>query len=252
LLGNLPRFDASTAGIYEVRSAERLRFMDRDARLVEVAPRDAYRFGYRLWIDEKTAMPLKTQLCDERGNVIEQIVFASLALSQRIPDSAFEPAVSTAGFRWLRQESRAPLDAAQPALWSALRLPPGFRMTSQGHQVMPGVDGPVAHLVFSDGVASVSVFVESARASTSAAPRLDGPASVGASAAYSTVVDGHPVTAVGEVPAQTVRFIAGQVRATRPEARPAGVPSLAPLPRTQPGGPPVQAPAFAPGPPPRR
>jgi sigma-E factor negative regulatory protein RseB len=226
--------------------------MDRDARLVEVAPRDAYRYGYRLWIDEKTAMPLKTQLCDERGNVIEQIVFASLALSQRIPDSAFEPQVSTEGFRWLRQETRAPLSASQPALWSALRLPPGFRMTSQGHQVMPGADGPVAHLVFSDGVASVSVFVESARAAAGAPPRLDGATNVGASAAYSTVVDGHQVTAVGEVPAQTVRFIADQVRAARPTARPAGVPGVAPALRSPPGGPPVQAPAFAPGPSPRR
>jgi len=252
LLGNLPRFDASTASLYEVRSAERLRFMDRDARLVEVAPRDAYRYGYRLWIDEKTAMPLKTQLCDERGNVIEQIVFASLALSQSIPDSAFDPQVSTAGFRWLRQETRAPLSASQPALWSALRLPPGFRMTSHGQQVMPGADGPVAHLVFSDGVASVSVFVESARASAGSAPRLDGATSVGASAAYSTVVDGHQVTAVGEVPAQTVRFIADQVRASRPAVRPAGVPGGAPALRAPPGGPPVQAPAFAPGPAPRR
>jgi sigma-E factor negative regulatory protein RseB len=69
----------------------------------------------------------------------------------------------------------------------------------------------VAHLVFTDGVASVSVFIEPRKAD---APAQQGPARVGSSSAFSTVVDGHQVTAVGEVPANTVQFIATQVKAT--------------------------------------
>ncbi len=214
LLGNLPRFDASTAAFYDVRSGERLRLMGRDARLVSVTPRDEYRYGYRLWIDEKTAMPLKTQLCDGSGKVIEQIVFSSLALPSRIPDSAFQPQVAAEGFRWLRDESLGssptPVVGAGAVMsWTTLRLPPGFRMTSRGHQTLPGSGSPATHLVFSDGIASVSVFVEAQGATT--AP-LRGAANVGSSAAYSTQIDGHQVTAVGEVPARTVRFIASQVR----------------------------------------
>ncbi len=236
LLGNLPRFDDGAAELYDFRSAEPLRFNGRDARLVSVTPRDAFRYGYRIWIDERTAMPLKTQLCDDRGRVIEQIVFSSLALSSRIPDSAFAPQLSTDGFRWLRQDSRGPVAAASLS-WGALRLPPGFRMLSQGLQRMPGAERPVAHLVFSDGVASVSVFVESPREGVSVEERRGGAANLGSSAAYSTFVDGYQVTAVGEVPAKTVRFIAGQVRAARSRPSP-GPPAAAP--------PSVQVPAFAP------
>ncbi len=66
-------------------------------------PKDQFRFGYRLWLDEKTAMPLKTQLCDSRGQVIEQIFFARLDMPESIPDSDLAPAVRTEGMRWVRQ-----------------------------------------------------------------------------------------------------------------------------------------------------
>lgn len=225
LLGNLPRFDTTTASYYEVDPAEQTRLMGRDARLVVVRPRDAYRYGYRLWIDEKTAMPLKTQLCDGSGRVIEQIVFASLTLPGRIPDTAFQSQTSTQGFRWLRHdgivagqgglvtapagESAAAVVAA-PA-WGATRLPPGFRMTKRSEQRLPGIEHPVSHLVFSDGVASVSVFIQDS-ADSSPATLLTGASQIGPSAAYSTRVEGHVVTAVGEVPAGTVRMIATTVR----------------------------------------
>ena len=79
-----------------------MRLNRRDTHVITVAPRDEYRYGYRLWIDDSTAMPLKTQLCDAHGHVIEQVVFASLTVSPHIPDSAFKPEVSTEGFQWLR------------------------------------------------------------------------------------------------------------------------------------------------------
>ena len=79
-------------------------------------------------------------------------------------------------------------------------------------QVMPGSSAPVDHLVFTDGVASVSVFVEVQRTSTDQSPVAQS-AAVGSSSAFSTVVDGHKVTAVGEVPPATVQFIATQVKA---------------------------------------
>lgn len=222
LLGNLPRFDASTANFYEIEPAQRTRLMGRDARLVVVRPRDDYRYGYRLWIDERTAMPLKTQLCDATGQAIEQIVFASLTLPARIPDSAFQAEARTDGYRWLRHDGLAagsglvvgqPVSA--PPAWTARRLPPGFRMTQRSAQRLPGIDRPVAHLVFSDGVASVSVFIHDAPAGE-AAPTVAGSTQIGPSATYTTRIDGHVVTAVGEVPAGTVRLIASQVRPEAP------------------------------------
>ncbi|MDE2262805.1 MAG: MucB/RseB C-terminal domain-containing protein, partial [Gammaproteobacteria bacterium] len=156
---------------------------------------------------------------DARGDVIEQIVFANLKVRSRIPDSAFRPGISTTGFQWLRNDSPALNDGAahHGTVWNAGRLPPGFRMTVRAAQTMPGSPGPVDHLVFSDGLASVSVFVETHVETTSSggAPVMES-AHVGSSYAFSTVVDGHKVTAVGEVPAQTVRFIADSVKAEKP------------------------------------
>lgn len=223
LLGNLPRFDESTEGYYELKAVERARLMGRDTRVIAVLPKDAFRYGYRLWIDEATTMPLKTQLCDARGNVIEQIQFANLSLPRDIADAEFRPQVDTEGFRWLRQDARQPRVAASGTaiVWRALRLPPGFRLTLRSAQSMPGSEGPVEHLVFSDGIASVSVFVEAAGGGGSP---MTGPARVGSSSAFSTTVSGHQVTAVGEVPPETVRFIASSVEADAPGAGAAGKP----------------------------
>ncbi len=221
LFGNFPAVNDQTVSSYDISEVARTRLNRRDTRVILVAPKDEYRYGYRLWIDESTAMPLKTQLCDSRGHVIEQIVFASLTLAARIPDSAFKPEVSTDGFQWLRTESPgkdpgAPASHATASLvWNALKLPPGFKMTVRSAQVMPGSDGPVDHLVFTDGMASVSVFVETRqKVATGQQPaNEEESATVGSSSAFSTVIDGHKVTAVGEVPPATVRFIANSVKA---------------------------------------
>jgi sigma-E factor negative regulatory protein RseB len=217
LFGNFPAVNAETANSYDISEVARTRLNRRDTRVILVAPKDEYRYGYRLWIDESTAMPLKTQLCDARGHVIEQTVFASLTLSSHIPDSAFKPDVSTSGFQWLRNESPVPKEpvASASLVWNALKLPPGFKMTVRSAQIMPGSNDPVDHLVFTDGMASVSVFVEMHQTGSPGAhgPSEDESATVGSSSAFSTVVDGHKVTAVGEVPPATVRFIANSLKA---------------------------------------
>jgi sigma-E factor negative regulatory protein RseB len=214
LLGGFPAVNQQTANFYDIQEVARTRLNRRDTRVITVAPKDEFRYGYRLWIDETTAMPLKTQLCDGHGKVIEQIVFASLTLATRIPDSAFKPDVSTEGFQWLRNESPPAKESPENAslVWNALKLPPGFKMAARSAQMMPGSADPVSHLVFSDGLASVSVFVEMDTKTAKESPEEEEAAEessrVGSSSVYSTVMGGRKVTAVGEVPPATVRSIA--------------------------------------------
>jgi len=226
LLGALPAMGENDSMVYEIRGGERERLLGRRTRVVALQPRDEYRYGYRLWIDEETSMPLKTQLCGASGEVIEQIVFSTIDLPEKIPDSMFKPQVDASNYRWLRPD-RQLVSSTMPALWEAMKLPPGFRMATRSAQTLPGSSEPVAHLVFTDGIASVSVFVEPRKADTAPA---EGPARVGSSSAFSTVVDGHQVTAVGEVPPNTVEFIANQVKATSKSPATQGV-SFGPPPR---------------------
>jgi sigma-E factor negative regulatory protein RseB len=213
-LVGFPTVNDQTASFYDIRELARTRLNRRDTHLISVSPKDEYRYGYRLWIDDSTAMPLKTQLCDAHGRVIEQIVFASLTLPAHIPDTAFKPEVSTEGFQWLRGDTRLRPPPPATLAWNAMRLPPGFRMAARSAQLLPGSANPVDQLVFTDGVASVSVFVEIQRRPGD--QPLVQSATVGSSSAFSTVVDGHKITAVGEVPPATVQFIATQFKAQEP------------------------------------
>src|ERR1700760_93634 len=98
-LGALPQFASAGADFYQVESLPAQRLLNRPVRVIAVNPKDQFRFGYRLWLDEKTAMPLKTQLCDSRGAVIEQIFFSRLDIPDTIADSELAPAVHTEGMR---------------------------------------------------------------------------------------------------------------------------------------------------------
>ena len=218
-LVGFPQVNDQTANFYEIREVDHTRLNRHRTHVITVSPKDEYRYGYRLWIDDATAMPLKTQLCDARGQVMEQIVFASLTLPARIPDTAFRPEVSAQGFHWLRNgPPMAPPAATLP--WGALRLPPGFRMTVRAAQSLPGLPNPVDHVVFSDGFASVSVFIERQQAGSASMPAPES-ATVGSSSAFSTVVDGQRITAVGEVPPATVQYFATQVTQLKPPEPPA-------------------------------
>jgi sigma-E factor negative regulatory protein RseB len=94
-----------------------------------------------------------------------------------------------------------------------------------GMQSVAGSGGPVNHLVYSDGLASVSVFVQQPAAGKKPA---EGTTRSGVASAFTTVVEGHQVTAVGEVPPRTLKFIATSIRPAglAPDVRPAAAADL--------------------------
>jgi sigma-E factor negative regulatory protein RseB len=218
LMGALPTFNADNSPWYEVSHAGREAGLLGPAAVVVVRPRDGYRFGYRVWIDEASHMPVRSELSDAAGRVIERLRFTQLAMNGEIPDEAFQPALDRTRLRWVRQ---APQAGDEAPAWRAAQVPPGFRLSMSGLQAMAGASAPVRHLVYSDGLASVSVFIQ---------PQAPGKAPVvgsgraGVASAYTTVVQGHQVTVVGEVPPDTLRIIATGLR---PAEQPAPAPAAA-------------------------
>lgn len=226
LLAAVPAYNEELEAHYNIERGPFTKALGRRTQVINVTPRDQFRYGYRLWLDDETAMPLKSQLCDREGNVIEQIVFAELNFRDRIPADSLKPSISGEGFRWIRQDVQPQLAASQVGGWGVIRLPAGFRLTAWRIQLIAGSDVPVQHLVYSDGLASVSVFIEPADPQ---AQPMRGLARVGAAFAFSRALDGHQVTAVGEVPPVTLEAIASSV--TKEEAKTTPTPATAVPPR---------------------
>jgi len=210
LTGRLPSATLFDKDLYRVALAGNSSVADRSVVIILVEPVDTYRYGYRLWLDKKSAMPLKSQLLDEQGKIVEQIMFAEIDMTDEIPEAAVQPSIAMESFDW--KNSEAAVD--QPAIsvnsaWRATRLPPGFRLTVAKTKPMPEPGEPLEHLVYSDGLASVSVFIE---LGVSADEKGEGLSRIGAANAYTTTQDDRLITAMGEVPARTVQLIALSVR----------------------------------------
>lgn len=187
------------------------RIAGRDAKSIAIWPRDEFRYGYRFWIDRETGLLLASNLFNELADPVEQLMFTSLSTPEEIPDEHLEPSINGEGFTWYR-EQRLPAKPEPTTLesagWTAERLPPGFELVAAEARALPAGERPVTHLLYSDGLATVSVYIE---------PRgnlqpFKGHSRMGAVNAYGRTVAQHQVTVVGEVPAATVEFIGQAMR----------------------------------------
>lgn len=202
LFSTLPSSEVRFGSEYDVSIVREERVAGRQAILVAIRPHDGYRYGHRIWLDTETAFPLQTQLIGDDGTALEQVKFADISLNKDIQESALAPSYSTENFRWLTQPARHVSHDLKTS-WTSNEMPMGFKAVATHGEKMSGSDDVVTHIVYSDGLASVSVFVAPQGSAIS-----EGPSRIGSSNSYSAIIDGHRVTAVGEVPAMTVRQIA--------------------------------------------
>lgn len=202
---------AAISRYYQLEDLGQDRMIGYNARVIAVTPKDEFRYGYNFWIEQDSRMLLKSDLTGVDGKAIEQVQFTTLDIGSDIPVSVLKPSLSGEGYTWHRQteinNAQGP-GFGQPG-WTVAELPAGFTMTDFRHRRLHDEAGDAEHMVFSDGMATVSVYVEQAVAG---AEVFTGLSSMGAMNAYGAVVDGYQVTVVGEVPPATVRMIATSVR----------------------------------------
>lgn len=193
-------------------SAERgERVAGRHTQLVTVDPHDRFRYGYRLWMDRDLGLLLKSELIDEQGEIVEQLVYTNIDLAASIPDELLEPTISGAGYTWYnddRSESVVASAADSEPGWYPGWLPEGFELSDVARDPILASRDPVEHLVFSDGLASVSVFIEQLDAASEPLAGLD---TMGAVNAYGRMVEDYQITVVGEVPAVTVERVSRSI-----------------------------------------
>ncbi len=201
LFSALPSSEIRFGSEYDVAIVRKERVAGREAVLLAIRPHDGYRYGHRIWLDTETSFPLQTQLLGD-GRTIEQVKFADITLNQEIHASALEPSYSTEHYTWLRQPSgHASTHIETP--WKSDQLPAGFRAVATHEESMGGSDEPIIHILYSDGLTNVSVFIAGRSGELVA-----GPARVGGSNSFSVERGDYEITAIGQVPAMTVEQIA--------------------------------------------
>lgn len=183
------------------------RVAGRTAQQVFVRPRDSYRYGYHLWSDRDSGLLLKAELVDEKERVLEQFVFTQVTVGGAISTAALTPQTSSASM--VTHRDNRELSSDNEPHWTVTKLPKGFRLLLQVRRDVSARKKSVEHLVYSDGLAAVSVFVEKSDANDK--DLLLGVSRMGAVSAYGGQVDSHHVTAMGEVPSATVSLIGGSV-----------------------------------------
>lgn len=182
------------------------RVAGRSSVMIAIRPHDEFRYGHRIWLDVEESFPLKTELLSVNGEVIEQIKFADIRFGSSASEDILSPSVDIAAFTWYAEPSRYEIVEVD-ADWLSDDLPAGFQLASSTREQKAGSDEAVTHIVYSDGLANVSVFVAENSNKESA-----GPSRKGTSNSYSLKLGDAHVTAIGKVPLTTVRRIATSMR----------------------------------------
>ncbi len=186
----LPDQPARLLDYYEAKLGGIERVAGRPCQVVTLEPRDGYRYAYDLWLDRETGLPLKSRVVNDNGGLVSMYVFSEVQIGKAPDAQLFRN--DLAG----KQIQKASLDQPAEVAWS-VTPPPGFEQVQDAVRTLPGKQAPVTHLVFSDGLSVLSMFVEPADPQLQ---RLQGLSAEGAIGIYARDVDGYTVTTLGEVP----------------------------------------------------
>jgi sigma-E factor negative regulatory protein RseB len=206
LFSTLPSSELRFGSEYDVLIKDFERVAGRKTVKLAILPHDNYRYGYRIWLDLETGFPLQTELIGDEKEPLVQVKFADIQIQSEIQASALMSSYRTDTWKWTNVPRRK-VKADVETSWVSDDVPVGFRVVSTKQELLPDGAEAMTHILYSDGMATVSVFVATARDKHKAKR-----SHVGAANSYSTVIDGYRVTAVGEVPKATVEQIATSMR----------------------------------------
>jgi sigma-E factor negative regulatory protein RseB len=212
LSAQLPKSTDKLVANYDFSLMGEDRVAGRLAWVVNIKPKDAYRYGYQFWIDQQNNFLLRSELKDSTGLLLEQIMFTQLNILDSVSDKMLEPSIIGTGFTWYNNSSDDKKLKREAGKWKVGWMPSGF--VKNDHEMYPMVNGnrSVDHMVYSDGLAMVSIFIEKMDTTLGMSSGLS---KMGGINTFAKVANGYQVTAVGEVPQATVQRMANSVRAGR-------------------------------------
>lgn len=176
------------------------------ANVVAIKPKDGLRYGRKIWLSQQWALPLKVEVYGLSGEIVEERLFTELQVKDNLPFIAMPPATNT-------PPAATNATAPQQAAFTFSSLPKGFTEVFFSRQPIHVAEQPVDHVLLSDGLASVSIYME---------PRNNTPPPVNNSTEGVQTIDAinffshaqgnYQITVMGEVPPETIRLIADNVR----------------------------------------
>ncbi|MFA9419694.1 MAG: MucB/RseB C-terminal domain-containing protein [Gammaproteobacteria bacterium] len=193
---------------YEMSMAGEGRVANHDAVIVHIVPKDEFRYGLKLWVNADNGLLLKSNLINERNEVVEQVMFTNIELLSEIEQTQmFKLPEIDKSFSMVRYHSGDAVETVEADMtWQFTNLPDGFRKESALKRMVGDTGRFVQQMVYTDGLASLSVFIEKQTTQTA-----QGETSMGAVNGFIFLIDNYSVTAIGEVPAVTVRQVAESV-----------------------------------------
>jgi sigma-E factor negative regulatory protein RseB len=195
--------DNNTSG-YRLATGGDARIAGHRARRVSISPEDSFRYGYDFWLEENTGLLLKWVLFDPNHKPLAKLMFTNFSMGSAINHSEIESDSRAEDFVEMKTfgPEKTVVSQSNPR-WQPAKLPPGFQLASHSHK--PGAEGVYEHMVYSDGLAAVSVYVEQKDVGASI---RSGVSQLGTNNAYVRKQGLLQITVIGEVPAITVKSIA--------------------------------------------
>ncbi|MDE2033228.1 MAG: MucB/RseB C-terminal domain-containing protein, partial [Pseudomonas sp.] len=221
-LGGSPNTSARTLdpqklkAFYDLAVIGKSRVAGRNAVIVSVTPRDQYRYGFELHLDRETALPLKSLLLNDQGQLLERFQFTQLNTS--VPDDRdLQPSGECTPVAVTN--AKAP-EVEIPQDWRLDWLPPGFQLVNSSAHKDSHTKVTVSSLMYDDGLARFSVFLEPLNGATVNETRTQLGPTVAVSRRLNTLEGEVMVTVVGEIPIGTAERIALSLRSGTVPAKP--------------------------------
>ena len=189
---------------YQLTEVGNARVAGYDCTIVRFQPLDDFRYGHELCINPVHGMLLKSKTFDSNNEAIENMMFTSFRTRESTPDALFEPSVELKDYTWKTAKVELNGELQPDRAWKIKDLPPGFSIRSVSRRLMSASKKPVQHMVLTDGLASVSVFISKVEKPKQI---YQGAHTKGVINAYARDLNEHQITVVGEVPEGTVKMI---------------------------------------------
>lgn len=203
----LPQSPSALVENYRIRKGESVRVAGMESQQIILEPRDDMRFGHQFWADAASGLLLRARLIGEKGESIEQFTFTEVQIGAPFDKAKVKPRFER-GADWNVVNARGSDVKVEDTGWVFKNTIPGFRqVVSVLRQARKG-RGEAYHVVFSDGLAAISVFIEPLSAKGNAQSGLS---SSGAFNIFRRTVADHLITVLGEVPSQALVRIADGV-----------------------------------------